>query len=137
MPRRLLRELLRSNRGMSLVEILLAAVILAVALLGVAGLFPTAFQNVITGGRITRATLLAEQQLEALRGQTFGTLIVSPNPYPDPANPIDGSYDREWWISDNTLDATIPVGMKRIRVRVNWTEPSGPRKIAVATLVAP
>lgn len=128
---------LRSKKGLTLVELLIAAAILSVALLGIAEMFPSAYQNVATGGRLTRATFLAEQQLEPLRGQSFASLTARVAPYIDPGNPIDGTYLRQWSIHDNSLDSTIPGGMKRIRVQVTWAGPFGNREVTLATLVAP
>jgi Tfp pilus assembly protein PilV len=52
---------------LTLLEVLLAAVVLGVALLGIAGAFPAALRTVTAGGQITQATLLAQQMLEAIR----------------------------------------------------------------------
>lgn len=53
--------------GLTLVEVLLAAVVLGVALLGMAGAFPVALRTVTAGGQVTRANHLAQQMLEAIR----------------------------------------------------------------------
>ncbi len=53
--------------GLTLVEVLLASVVLGVALLGIAGAFPVAFRTVTTGGQITKATGLAHEMMEAVR----------------------------------------------------------------------
>lgn len=53
--------------GLTLVEVLLAAVVLGVALLGMAGAFPAALRTVTAGGQITQATHFAQQMLEAIR----------------------------------------------------------------------
>lgn len=54
--------------GLTLIEVLIAASVLAVALLGMAGAFPTALRQVSFGGRITKATSLAHQMMEDIRG---------------------------------------------------------------------
>ena len=53
--------------GLTLLEVLLASVVLGVALLGIAGAFPAAFRTVTTGGQITKATSLAHEMMEAIR----------------------------------------------------------------------
>ncbi len=67
---------LRSKRGFSLLEVLIGATVLAVGLLGVASMFPVAYLNVDSGGKLTGATALAQSFIEQLR-----TLAVI-----DPAN---------------------------------------------------
>ena len=53
--------------GLSLLEVLLASVVLGVAILGIAGAFPAALRTVTGGGHLTRATHLAQQMMEAIR----------------------------------------------------------------------
>ncbi len=55
------------NAGLSLLEVLLASVVLGVAILGIAGAFPAALRTVTGGGHLTRATHLAQQMMEAIR----------------------------------------------------------------------
>lgn len=61
------RRALRSRSGFTLIEVMIAVLVLAVGLLGVAALFPTAYANVDSGGRRTEATALAQSFLEQLR----------------------------------------------------------------------
>lgn len=53
--------------GLTLVEVLIAASVLGVAILGMAGAFPTALRQVSYGGQITKATALAHQMMEDIR----------------------------------------------------------------------
>lgn len=55
--------------GLTLLEVLIAAAILGVALLGMAGAFPSAFLQVSAGGRMTKAAGLAHQMMEAVRAE--------------------------------------------------------------------
>ncbi len=53
--------------GLTLAEVLIAASVLSVAILGMAGAFPTGLRQVGYGGHITKATSLAHQMLEEIR----------------------------------------------------------------------
>ncbi len=53
--------------GLTLAEVLIAASVLGVAILGMAGAFPTGLRQVGYGGHITKATNLAHQMLEDIR----------------------------------------------------------------------
>ena len=55
------------SAGLTLVEVLIAASVLGVALLGMASAFPTGLLQVAYGGRITKATGLAHQMMEDIR----------------------------------------------------------------------
>lgn len=56
-----------SERGVTLVELLVAMIILAVALVGLAASFPAAMYGVSIGGFQTTAALVAEQCMEIAR----------------------------------------------------------------------
>ncbi len=55
--------------GLTLVEVLIAASILGVAILGMAGAFPTGLRQVSYGGQISKATALAHQMMEDIRSE--------------------------------------------------------------------
>ena len=61
-----------SNRGFSLVEVLVAMGILTAVSLGVAQLFALSARNNLTAKGQTSMTAMAEQKLEQLRGLTWG-----------------------------------------------------------------
>ncbi|MFQ5881706.1 MAG: hypothetical protein ACE5I9_04450 [Candidatus Methylomirabilales bacterium] len=69
-----MRKCFRRNEGLSLLEVLLAAAILVVALLGIMSLFPTALQNVRYGGHMSQASSLAQEMVELMRTQPFATV---------------------------------------------------------------
>jgi prepilin-type N-terminal cleavage/methylation domain-containing protein len=64
----------RSERGVTLLEILIAMLLLGIALVGLAASFPLAMFGVTLGGYQTTATLLAQQSLEQARAKTYATI---------------------------------------------------------------
>ncbi len=60
-------RVLRGKGGFSLLEVLISASILAVGLLGLAMVFPVAYLNVDSGGKLTEATALAQSFIEQIR----------------------------------------------------------------------
>ena len=62
------------NRGLTLVEILIAMAILSVAVLGIVGMLPVAYQHLRVGGDLTKATALAQRMIELLRDERLQTL---------------------------------------------------------------
>lgn len=63
-----------TERGVTLLELLVAMTLLAVALLGLAASVPLSMYGVTLGGYQTTATLLAEQAIEMAKGTTYGNL---------------------------------------------------------------
>lgn len=122
-------RLFKDREGFTVAEILIAAAVLSLAILAIAGMFPTAYQNVIYGGRITKATNLAGQKMEELKNSSYASLIVSS--YNDPNNPIEGIFSRSWKIEDSGL----PTGLKRITVTVSWSTTFGPKNVQLMTLI--
>ncbi len=62
-------------RGFTLIEILIGITILAVGLLGVAGMFSTAYVDVSAGGKTTMAVTAARQIIEDMRLLPFDNLV--------------------------------------------------------------
>jgi len=60
--------------GLTLVEFLIATSIVAVAMLGVAAMFPAALRSVISGGEMTKATVLAQAMTDIIRSEPFDIL---------------------------------------------------------------
>jgi Tfp pilus assembly protein PilV len=61
-------------RGLTVIETLVAASVVLVALVAVASMFPTASFNVTEGGRMSRAAALAQGALEAAKNTPFASL---------------------------------------------------------------
>lgn len=66
-----LRRRLRDDRGITLVEILIATVIIGVGLVGLAIVIPLSSYGVHEGNALSTATFLAEQRLEEVRNAAW------------------------------------------------------------------
>lgn len=64
----------KNPRGLTLVEFLIATSIVAVAMLGVAAMFPAALRSVISGGDMTKASVLAQAMTDIIRSEPFDIL---------------------------------------------------------------
>jgi prepilin-type N-terminal cleavage/methylation domain-containing protein len=73
--------MMRDERGFTLAEILVAAVIIAVGIVGLATVMPLAGYGIQQGNQLSTATFLAQQRLELVRNATWtGALYPSPLP---------------------------------------------------------
>lgn len=68
-----MRRALRSDRGITLAEILVATAIISIGLVGLAVVIPLASYGVNEGNALSTATFLAEQRLEEVRNAAWAT----------------------------------------------------------------
>jgi len=100
------------SRGFSLIEILIALVILSISLLALAGLMATTTQNNSFGGHLTEAATFAQDKLEELRAGSWVTITPGSDLIPQP-NGIN--YSRIWNVATNGNHKTITM-------TVNWND---------------
>lgn len=70
--RRVIRRM--GQRGVTVVELMIAMLLLAIALIGLATSFPYALYGVVAGGYQTTATLLAQQSIDLARNTLYENL---------------------------------------------------------------
>jgi prepilin-type N-terminal cleavage/methylation domain-containing protein len=103
--------------GFTLIETLIALVILAIALLALAGLMVTTTRNNSFGSHVTEASTFAQGTLETLRVARW-TDIVSGNDTITGGNGI--SYNRVWTV---TTQPPSPNDVLRVvTIAVNWSD---------------
>jgi type IV pilus assembly protein PilV len=111
-----MKETLINQKGFSLIEIMIALIILAVGLLGIAGLQITSIKGNSFSSYVTQASILAQNKLENLRNL----------PYEDPK--LTGGQPAEQ-ITKSGIVFTIGYdvsllgsSMKKITTNVGWTD---------------
>ena len=124
------------HRGFTLIEVLIAAAILAVGLLALLSAFPIGYINVNVSGGQSKATAYAQQRLESIRNQPF-----TPGPFDNSATPEvleAGQYTRSWTIQEVVAIPANPVGnrLARIQVTVVWTQGDRPTTVTLETMRA-
>jgi prepilin-type N-terminal cleavage/methylation domain-containing protein len=124
-----------SERGFSLIEVLVAIAIFAVGILAVAKMQYWTFHNNNTGDKTTQATMLARQKIEELKNQDIADLtitdwILDPNHSINGKGESGGIYTRKRRVSD-------PLGgntSRQIQVRVEWPQQGQTRSIELITI---
>lgn len=110
------RVLTKGTNGFTLLEVMIAMVILAFALLGLAGLQVVSVQGTSRASHITEATTLAQDQLEQLITMSFGSLA-------DGQSNLTGAtgvaYDVQWDIEPNDLTGSTRAD---VTVTVSWID---------------
>lgn len=133
---------LPSERGFTLIEAMIALVIIAFGLLALAGMQIMLSRNADVSKQRTEATRLAQERMEKMRSYTG----ISSDPAAldwqdlateasDPLNPLTSTYSntifsRSWVVSGTADDAMRPVS-----VTVAWVDRAGERQSVTLTSV--
>jgi len=111
-----------SNSGYSLIEVLVAMALFAIAVLGVAAGATLVARSNLLSENLTRATVLAQDKLETLAAH-YGPLAGgSDEPQP--------GFTRDWSVTPDDPEA----GVVRVAVTVSW-ESGGPQTISLETVL--
>jgi prepilin-type N-terminal cleavage/methylation domain-containing protein len=104
------------SKGFSLVEVMIAMLILAIALLALAGLMVTTTRNSSFGGHMTEASTFAQDKLEQLRVSPW-TGVATGN------DTLQGStgitYTRNWAVTPNADG-----NQRWVSITLTWTDPT-------------
>jgi len=140
-----------TDRGFTLVEVLVAMTILSIGILGIAGLAGTAIRSSSYSRAITQANNFAQERLEGLMGVSYNNIEASDAAAGDfqractgpvgpanapvytcvPANPTKtiGSIDYTWSYTVTYVDldangTAVPNvdGLKRVDLTVSWSD---------------
>lgn len=111
--------------GFTLIEVMIAVLVLVVGLLGVAGVATTVINANTLGKEITTATTLAQDKLEELKGTAYSNIASGSD--------TQGSMYTRTWTSTSDSPAT---GMKTIEVIVQFPWKGTTRNITLKTMVA-
>ena len=105
-------KLFKTRRGFTLLEMLIAMVILSVALLGLGQMMLLSIRGTSFGNKVTEATTFAQDKMEELRTVDWNGLQNGN----DAINGAQGIQYRRTW-------AVVPAGtMKTINLAVNWND---------------
>ncbi len=112
------------HSGFTLIEIMIAILVLAVALVGLAAVTTTTIKGNSFSKAMTSATTLANDKLQDLKAKTFTSTSVdaelSSGSHSDTGNPLLGIYNRTWTVAD-TMGSGSSIRYKTITVTVAWT----------------
>ncbi len=111
----------RDQRGLSLVELLVALVVLSVGVLAVAQLFPAGSRSMQSSRMLTTANFLAQQKIEELSALEWTDPALSVGRHPAVSSEAFGSSG-QWqrFYRVELLPAPLD-NLKRISVNVSWT----------------
>jgi prepilin-type N-terminal cleavage/methylation domain-containing protein len=125
---------LMKSKGFSLIEVLIALIILSIAFLGLAGLMIQTTRNNSFGGRITEAATFAQDKLEELRSTPW-TAITSGS---DKVSVNGMDFARNWTVVPNAIVApyTEPT-LNTITININWNDQTNHTMRVIAAIANP
>jgi type IV pilus assembly protein PilV len=110
------REKIRPQ-GFSLIEVLIALVILSISFLGVASLMVQATNNNSFGCHMTEAAIFAQDQLENLRTSPWVNVLTG-NDVRQGSTGVN--YARSWVVVSNGAPPNDTI--KEIKITINWND---------------
>ena len=119
----------KNENGFTLLEMLVAVTVLAIGLLGIAGLQGTTIRRNVSAMRNTEATALIEEKLEKIRNTPFDS-VVSEGPETDLG--IEETFSRTVIVQNNT---PIVLSTKTVTVTVTWADP-GQKELSFQTILS-
>ena len=126
---------LRLTSAFTLVEVVIALVILAVGLVATMTMFPVGLKAGRRATTATEAALMAGRVLEEIHLAGYDGLVADP-----PAVPLSGEQGRYQYqvaVSEPTLEGIEPsAAVRRVDVTVSWQEEGAARRETFVTYVA-
>ena len=118
---------LQAMKGMSLLQVTLAMIILAIGLLGLAGLHLVAMHSDHLGQQATLASNLAKNKLAEL--QEAEQLTDGTDQYVDKDTEV--TYTRQWFVQSDDSQGD----MMKVKVQVSWQGSMVDRCVTVSTVI--
>ena len=121
-----------SERGFSLVELMVAITFFGILMLGFLAIFPLGMRSVDKGEKLTVASSLAQDEIERLKVLPRTDPDLAAGAHLDAANPLLGVYARSWTVADDVPMA----GMKAVNLTVAYSDNGIPRNVQILTYLA-
>jgi len=122
----------RNQRGASVLEIMVALVILGVGLVAAMRTLPESSAKTTRSRNKSIALNLAQEKIEDLMGRSYAHADLAAGNHDDPDNPVRNNFNRAWTVADDT-----PVnGMKMISVSVTFGTSSADSSATLRTFMS-
>lgn len=115
------RKLLEN--GFSLIEILIAILILSLSILGIMAVFPAGYRHITSAGRISTINHIGQWKIDELRGTSLSDSDLTAGTHTSTLTAPYTDYSVSWQVTDNAPQAN----MKSVTVTVTYTGAQDPR----------
>ena len=141
MMRHIIKNRINNKEGFTLIEVMIALVLLMVAMLAVGTMQITAIRGNAFGKEMQMAVVVGREVLERAMSAPYNNVVtgnvtglpafdMQENVTPDPANP-GFQYTRTWNVTNNTPF----VNAATVTTTVTWDDTSGEHSITLNTII--
>jgi type IV pilus assembly protein PilV len=123
-----------NHNGFTLVDTLIALILLTVGLLGMAKLTVAIIFGNQVSNMVTKATIVAESKMEDIRRSGYKGIAATDTTTVEDFNEIK-SYPDFQRITETDVDAPAD-GLKTVTVTVNWKIRERPKSMVISTMLA-
>lgn len=116
--------MLSNRKGFSLLEILIGLVVLAIGILGIAGMQVTSIRGTSFSNHLSQASIIAQEGLESLKGLSINDARLNTGDYNEPDV---GIFQRIYRSDRNPEFVTL-------RYTVSWVEDGSTRSVSFSTI---
>jgi Tfp pilus assembly protein PilV len=110
------------ERGISLVEILIALVVLSLGIMSIAGIFPAGTRTELQTRMQSNANFFAQEKLEELRATSWTDPALTAGRHPAGSACDTLGATKAWLRFYQVTDLAAPLqDLKRVSVNVSWT----------------
>jgi len=110
-----------NNKGLTLLETMVSMLILSFGVLGLAPLMVVSVESNAMAQDVMTVSNLAKESIEFYENADALPAL----PFNQTETGLEGGYDRQVLIWDNTTDTTITDGLCHIQVIITWTDNAG------------
>lgn len=118
-----------SQKGFTLIEVIVTILLVGIALLSNVGLCVTAIKGNSSSRMSTQATVLAKDKLESLKNDGYAT-AVSGGP-----EVVQTSFTRQWVVADTVQGGSTVTGSKTATVTVSWSSYGQNHTVTMTTFI--
>ncbi len=119
----------KEKKGFTLIEVMIAILILGVGMLAMALLQVTAIRGGSFANQVTQASIYGQDKIEELKNASYSA-VTNGNDAIQSGNGI--TYTRTWTVTNDSPY----VGAKTVNLTVSWTGPEGQnRSIQLSTII--
>jgi prepilin-type N-terminal cleavage/methylation domain-containing protein len=123
--------MLKSEKGVGLIEIMIALVLFGMGISLALRTLPESNVIMTRGRNITIATNLAQEKMEELMAVPYSDADLAAGTHVDAENPIDRNFTRSWAVTDDT-----PLqSMKTVAVTVSFETASSDSSVTIRSYI--
>lgn len=116
-----LKKLLHRESGLTLLEVMISMIVLSIGFLGLAPMIVLSIEGNNISRDVMNVSGIAKKQIEIYKGL--------PNLPPAPFTLVDtnstNGYTMTTYLNDNVSDTTVPSGLYRIDIIIDWNDNQG------------